>query len=301
MVKRSHTADVIILFIVLLLISPLLGKTSLYLMIAYPIVSLIVIFAISRDPVRALFVALIEIFVMLMLMPMVSAVEQYIAQAFSYSKRIQFWRALYYTILSSILSALIGVFFAIPFGYAYSRNLIPFKDAIRSLIEVPMMLPHTIAGILLLSVFSKEGLWGMSLTDTLTGIVIAMFFVSAPIAVNQMIEGFSHIPERYEHVSRSLGATPFKTFVYVLLPMVKGDITSAFITSLMRAMSEFGAVIVITSYPPIISLYAFRELSLSGVAGALGVSTLTILIMVPAIIVIKMMTRRRKPHGKSLS
>ncbi|RLF63463.1 MAG: hypothetical protein DRN30_06525 [Thermoplasmata archaeon] len=187
-----------------------------------------------------------------------------------------------------------------PFGYAYSRDLLPFKDTIRSFIEVPMMLPHTIAGILLLGVFSREGLWGISFTDTLTGIVIAMFFVSAPIAVNQMIEAFNHIPERYEHVSRSLGATPLKTFVYVLLPMVRSDIVSAFITSFMRAMSEFGAVIVITSYPPIIALYAFRELSLGGITRALSVSTLSILIIVPVIIAIKVFFRGRM-HGRAFS
>ena len=298
MVRRNIYTDVIILFVILLLFSPLLGRNSLYLMLAYSIVSFIVVLLFSRDPVKASFIGLSEIFIVLMLIPMISAIEQYISQAIAYSRRLLFWKALYYTVISSFISALLGVFFAVPFGYAYSRELLPFRDVIRSFIEVPMMLPHTIAGILLLGVFSKEGLWQISLTDTLTGIVVAMFFVSAPIAVNQMIEAFNHVPERYEHVSRSLGATPFKTFLYVLLPMVRSDIVSAFITSFMRAMSEFGAVIVITSYPPIISLYAFRELSLSGIVGALAVSTLSILIMVPVIIAIKLFIRR-KSYGRA--
>jgi len=120
-----------------------------------------------------------------------------------------------------------------------------------------------------------------------------MFFVSMPIAMNYMIDAFEHVSRRYEYVSRSLGASPIKTFFYVLLPMVKNDIVSAFVTACTRAISEFGAIVVITTYPPVISQYTFSVLTSKGLKEALGVSVLTFLVILPIIVLLKVLSRGR--------
>ena len=297
MVKRNPAAELVIGFLIPLLIFPLVGKNSLIILAAYLAVTFVVMYYFTRDTLGAIVIAASELVLFLIALPIINALELYFVMAIEKAKLISFWSSIYYTLLSAIAAGIFGVLLAIPFGYAYTRNMIPYREVIRSIVELPMMVPHTIAGILLLGIYSRTGLLGISLVDTVLGIVIAMFFVSMPIAMNYMIDAFEHVSRRYEYVSRSLGASPIKTFLYVLLPMVKNDIVSAFVTSCTRAISEFGAIVVITTYPPVISQYTFGILTSKGLKEALAVSVLTFLVILPIIVLLKVLSRG-KEYGK---
>ena len=291
MAKRNHAAELIVTFLVFLFIFPLLGRYSLIALLIYLVISFVVIYYPRRDLLGAIVISASEILLFLIALPIINAFELYLVTAIEKAKLISFWHSIYYTLLSAVAAGIVGVLLAIPFGYAYTRNMLPFREIIRSIIELPMMIPHTIAGILLLGIYSKNGLLGISLVDTILGIIVAMFFVSMPIAMNCMVDAFEHVSIRYEHVSRSLGATPFKTFLYVLLPMVKNDVVSAFITACTRAISEFGAIVVITTYPPVISQYTYSVLTSKGLKEALEISVLTFLVILPIIVLLKILTR----------
>ena len=297
MVKRNPAAELVIGFLILLLIFPLVGKNSLIILAAYLAVTFVVMYYLTRDTLGAIVIAASELVLFLIALPIINALELYFVMAIEKAKLISFWSSIYYTLLSAIAAGIFGVLLAIPFGYAYTRDMIPYREILRSIVELPMMVPHTIAGILLLGIYSRTGLLGISLVDTVLGIVIAMFFVSMPIAMNYMIDAFEHVSRRYEYVSRSLGASPIKTFLYVLLPMVKNDIVSAFVTSCTRAISEFGAIVVITTYPPVISQYTFGILTSRGLKEALAVSVLTFLVILPIIVLLKVLSRG-KEYGK---
>ena len=93
-----------------------------------------------------------------------------------------------------VLSVALGV----PLAYALARYEFPGKEAIRSLVEVPVLIPHTVAGIILLKAFGTRGYFGwalsalgLSVVDSAIGVLLAMTFVSAPLLV-RTVEAVSY-------------------------------------------------------------------------------------------------------------
>ena len=154
--------------------------------------------------------------------------------------------------LSATLAAMIGV----PLAYALARTAFPGKGVIGALIDLPLAVPHTVAGIALLMVFGRQGLFGAPLQavglrfwGTIGGIVIAMLFVSVPYTVNAARIGFEAIDPRLEKIARTLGLGPWRTFARVTLPLARRSIMTGVTLTYARSISEFGAVVILVYYP----------------------------------------------------
>jgi len=154
--------------------------------------------------------------------------------------------------LSALCAALVGV----PLAYALARTAFPGKGVIAALIDLPLAVPHTVAGIALLMVFGRQGTFGQPLQSiglkfwgTIAGIVVAMLFVSAPYTVNAARIGFEAVDPRLEKVARSLGLGPWRTFFRITLPLARRSIMTGITLTYARSISEFGAVIILAYYP----------------------------------------------------
>src|SRR4029453_16090777 len=108
----------------------------------------------------------------------------------------------------------ISLLFGIPLGYVLAREQFPGKAIVEGIIDMPVVIPQTIAGIALLFIFGRAGIIGAPLnslgvvfTDSSWGIVVAMLFVSMPFVVNHARDGFLKVDRRMESVARSLGAS----------------------------------------------------------------------------------------------
>jgi len=166
--------------------------------------------------------------------------------------------AIFNSILYSFISAIVATIIGIPLGYLMAKNYFgKFEGFIEALSDTPLATPHIVAGIALLLVFGRDGTIGrilynrfsIKLLGTGFAVVIAMLFVSLPFVVNTAREGFKNINENFEKASYILGARFIHTFFYVDLPLAKQHILSGFFSSWARAISEFGAVIIIAYYP----------------------------------------------------
>src|SRR5579883_396567 len=108
----------------------------------------------------------------------------------------------------ALLSALLAAMFGVPLGYVLARSAFPGKNLIGALIDIPLAVPHTVAGIALLIVFGRRGILGgpadqflgLRFWGTIAGIVVAMLFVSAPYTVNAARLGFEAVDPRLEKV-----------------------------------------------------------------------------------------------------
>ena len=116
------------------------------------------------------------------------------------------------TLYAALITTAIGFILGVPLAYILARYDFPGKSAVEGLIDLPIVVPHTAAGIALLFVFGRNflvGKWfnaiGISSVDSLAGIVIAMLFVSVPFLINSAKEGFKKVDVRLEKVSRTLG------------------------------------------------------------------------------------------------
>lgn len=151
--------------------------------------------------------------------------------------------ALKNSLLTSTATMLISLFFSVPLGYILARSEFKGKNLIQAIVDVPVVIPHSVVGIMLLVTFSE------AILDNYLGIISAMLFVSAPFTINSSRDGFLGIDEKLEHVAQTLGASKFRAFLTISLPLALPSILSGAIMTWARAISEVGAILVVAYYP----------------------------------------------------
>ncbi len=152
---------------------------------------------------------------------------------------------LYLTIYGPLLATAGALVFGIPLAYLLARGFTG-QAIVESLVDLPLVVPHSVAGILILFGFGRRGLFpGTSVLTTMTGMVLALTFVSAPYAVNTTREAFESINSRLEYAARSHGATPFETFRRIQMPLAFRGIVTGGVLAWARGVSEFGAIAVV--------------------------------------------------------
>lgn len=176
--------------------------------------------------------------------------------------------SIYTSSLASIVSFIIGT----PFAYLLARRRFHGKGFIESLIDLPIMIPHPIIGIAILSLAGRNH-WlgrlmqeaGIHLMGTVTGIVTVLTFVGLPFYVNAVKAGFEAVPARLENVSRSLGASLAQTFFRVTFPLARRSMLVGLILCCARAISEFGAVIIVAYHPMIAPVMIYERFTAYGI------------------------------------
>lgn len=154
------------------------------------------------------------------------------------------------------LSTALSMFFGVPLAYLLARQQFRGKAVIEAVVDLPLTVPHTIAGIALLLVFSRHG-WlgpvavqfGLSFWGTFAGVVLAMGYVGLPYAVNAARVGFEGVDPRLERAARSLGAGPWMTFTRISLPLAWRGVMTGLTLCFARAIGEFAAVVLLAYYP----------------------------------------------------
>jgi molybdate/tungstate transport system permease protein len=203
------------------------------------------------------------------------------------------WRTILFTAYAAFLSTLFAVLFGTPLAYTLARTEFPGKNVVSGVVDLPVIIPHVVAGIALLSVFGSKGMIGsispVKFVDALPGIVVAMLFVSAPFYINTAREGFQSINPRFEQVARTLGATQFKVFFTVTIPLTWRHIAAGALMSWARAISEFGAIVIIAYYPMVASTLIYDRFLNSGLQASRPISILLILFSLSVFITIRVL------------
>ncbi len=193
--------------------------------------------------------------------------------------------ALWLSISAAAVATAVALVLGVPLGYVLARREFPGRSLVQGLVDVPVVVPHTVAGIALLGVLSRGGLiggaaeaLGIRFVDAFPGTVAAMLFLSAPFVVNAARSGFESVSPRLENVSRSLGAGAWRTFFLITLPLAARPILSGAVMCWARAVSEFGAVVILAYHPRVASTLIYERYSSFGVKSARPVAVLLVLI-----------------------
>jgi molybdate/tungstate transport system permease protein len=209
--------------------------------------------------------------------------------------------SIWLSIYTALIATAFGILFGVPLAYFLARHSFPGKHLVEALIDVPIVVPHVAAGIALLFVFGKNylvgkafGALGITFRDAVPGIVIAMIFVSVPFLINSAKQGFEDVDERLEKVARTLGASPWQTFFKISVPLARRSIFGGTVMMWARSISEFGAVVVLASYPPIASVLVYNRLTAHGLEYALPVASLLIIITIVIFVALRYFTYRSK-------
>ena len=154
------------------------------------------------------------------------------------------------SVVAATASTLASIIIAVPSAFALSRYDFPGKQAVDTILELPMIVSPAALGAMLLIFFNNPlGLWiqdhGAQFVFTFYGIVLAQFVTVCGVATRLIKAAMDEIPFRYEAVARTLGASPARAFFTITLPLSKRGIYAASILSWAKALGEFGATITI--------------------------------------------------------
>ncbi|MBA3943340.1 MAG: molybdate ABC transporter permease subunit [Herpetosiphonaceae bacterium] len=152
------------------------------------------------------------------------------------------------TTLTSTLLALVG---GTPVAYLLSRRRFRGRNVLDTLIDLPMVLPPSVAGIALLIAFGRRGLLGHYLTSvgieiafTRTAVVLAQTFVASPFYVKAAVAGFSSVERELEQAAAIDGAGPLRVLRSITLPLAWPALLGGLVMTWARALGEFGATII---------------------------------------------------------
>ncbi|HCC70088.1 MAG TPA: molybdenum ABC transporter permease [Bacteroidales bacterium] len=203
------------------------------------------------------------------------------------------------TLSVAFMATLVFSFMAIPFAWMMARYNFTGKQIVQGLIDLPIVLPHSAAGIALLGFISRDGLLGkaadaigLNLVGNPVGIALAMAFVSLSFLINAARDGFAAVPERLEKAAMNLGATPLRMFFTVSLPLTWRNIASGFIMMFARGMSEFGAIVIIAYHPMTAPVLIYERFNQFGLSYARPASLFFILVALVIFIIIRVFSSR---------
>jgi len=138
-----------------------------------------------------------------------------------------------------------------PISYINARTAYRGRDIIDTLIDIPVILPPAVAGLALLMAFGRYGILGSYLSIcgievayTTLAVVLAQVFVSSPFYIRQARASFEAVDRSLEDAARTLGASPFRTFTRITMPLAAGGLVSGAVMTFARALGEFGATIM---------------------------------------------------------
>ncbi len=214
-------------------------------------------------------------------------------------------QSIWLTIWTSLAATVFFAVAAIPFSYLLARKDFPLKSIVTGIIDLPVVIPHSAAGIAILGFVSRDSvigklgsLVGLNFVGNPAGIAVAMAFVSIPFLINAARDGFLSVPVRLEKAALTLGASPARVFFTISLPLAWRNILSGLILMFARGMSEFGAVIVIAYHPMITPILIYERFGAFGLKYARPVSVLFILISLMVFILLRVLAKR-KAHAEN--
>jgi molybdate transport system permease protein len=206
--------------------------------------------------------------------------------------------AIWFSLASSSVSALLSTIVAVPMGYLLSRTDFRGKRLVDAVLDIPIVLPPLVIGLSLLILFqSKLGKAFQSHVFEVTyyrpSVVIAQFAVAAAFAVRAMKIAFDQMTPRSEQVALTLGCSRAQAFFRVVLPEARRGILAAFAIAWARSFGEFGPVLVFSGTTrgktEVLSTTVFLELSVGRLESAVAVSIFMVLIALAVLIVLRLL------------
>jgi molybdate transport system permease protein len=233
-----------------------------------------------------LFALPLLLFLLLPLVALILRVDPVALPANLVNPQVQ--QAVSLSLLTTGVSTWLALLFGTPLAYLLARRHFRGRTTIDTLLDLPMVLPPSVAGIALLLTFGRRGLVGAYLADlgitiafTPLAVILAQLFVGAPFYVKAATAGFGGIDQELEQAAALDGANRWAILRYITIPLAWPTLFGGAVMTWARALGEFGATIIFAGNFPgrtqtmPLAIYIGFELDLA-VALTLAVILLTI-------------------------
>lgn len=210
-------------------------------------------------------------------------------------------KSVFLTLWVSLVATLICSVFAIPLAYIIARNDFRLKNLVLGIINIPIIIPHSAAGIAVLGMVSRDTVLGkaasslgLSFIDSPMGIGLAMAYVSIPFLILTAITGFSEVPKKIEQAAANAGASNLQIFFKISLPLAKNSVLGGLILMFSRGISEFGAVIMLAYFPTITPILIYDRFVSFGLENSRAVAVVFVSVCLLIFMVFYLLTNKRK-------
>lgn len=197
-----------------------------------------------------------------------------------------------HTLLTATASTVVALAFGVPLAYWLARTSRSGTWLVTALVVFPLVLPPVVAGMLLVSMFGGPGLGGLTgvrPTGTLAGVVLAQTFVAAPFVVLPVRSAFDGQDRALVEAARTDGASAWRAFRRVSLPLAAPAIVAGGTLAFARAAGEFGATLVVAYSARTLPVEVWVGFQRGGLAAAYPVALLLVLVSVIALTVVRLL------------
>jgi molybdate transport system permease protein len=167
------------------------------------------------------------------------------------------WQITLFSLAVGLASTLVILPFGIVLAWVFARKEWPFKSVVETIVLLPLVMPPVSTGLILLKIFGRRspiGQWlydrGIEIVFNWKGVLIAMAVMSFPLLVRSVRTSFSDVNPRLEQIAATLGASPFKIFFVITIPLAYKGIIAGALLAFSRALGEFGATILLAGNIP---------------------------------------------------
>ncbi len=200
------------------------------------------------------------------------------------------------TVVTATAATLLGALLGIPLAYLLARRSFPGRRIVQGIIDLPVVIPHPVAGIALLLFLGRRSTVGgilshigLEFVSHVPGIVAAMLFVSVPILVSGAREAFRGVDPQLERVARTLGDTAWGAFRRVTLPLAGRGILAGSILAWARSVSEFGSIVILTYNPKVASIFIFDRFTAFGLPAAVPAAVILLVVALAVFLLVRVL------------
>ena len=198
------------------------------------------------------------------------------------------------TASTATLATLVAVVLGTPIAWLLARGRMPAATVVSALLDLPLLIPHPVAGIALLLAFGRASpigsvldRAGVALLGSPLAIGLAMLFVAAPLYVSAAREAIARVDVRYESVARTLGDSAWRAAWRITRPLAGRGLVAAAVVMWARAVSEFGAIVILTYNPKVASVLSYDRFNAFGLEAALPVAAVLVLLALIPLLVLR--------------
>lgn len=196
----------------------------------------------------------------------------------------------------------------IALGWLLARREWPGKALLETVTALPLVLPPTAVGYLLLRLLARDGPLGartlgidLDLLFTWKGAAAAAALMSLPLVVRTARLAFEEVDPRLEGMARTLGLGPWRAFAAVTLPLAGRGLAAAAVLGFTRALGEFGATVIVAGNIPgktqTLALAIFSDMQVGRDAEAMTLVGVTVVVAFAALWTVEILTRRGRRRG----
>lgn len=240
--------------------------------------------------------------------PFVGLVDRALAEPATWEllRTSQVRQALTLSLWTSTVTVALALIFGTPIAYLLARARFRGMAIVDALIDLPIVLPPTVAGVALLTAFGRRGLIGEPV-EAWTGftfgfrtiaVIMAQLLVAAPFYIRAAKSGFEAVDVQLERVAYTLGASRVRTFFRITVPQAWPALLAGTVLCWARSMGELGATLIFagnlegkTQTMPLAVISAFEGSSL-GVAGAIALSLILLAVALVVLVLFRVVAGR---------